>query len=175
MSRVFLAGSRKITRLPTAVRTRLEEIVRRAMEVVVGDANGSDRALQAQLAEWNYPRVTVFHVGRAPRNNVGDWPTRRIETAAGAKGFDFYAAKDRAMAQEADCGLMLWDGVSRGTLTNVADLVEHGKPVAIYVSPLQRCVSLRTPAELEALAGPDAGRFLPSVEVGQSQVALELV
>ncbi|HET6762567.1 MAG TPA: hypothetical protein VFH27_02820 [Longimicrobiaceae bacterium] len=62
------------------MRTRLEEIVRREVQIVVG---------------------------RAPRNNVGEWHTRRVETAHGARGFDFYATKDRAMAQAADCGLML--------------------------------------------------------------------
>jgi hypothetical protein len=169
MNRVFLAGSRKLSRLPLPVLTRLQQIVGRGMEIVVGDANGADRALQAQLAAWNYAPVTVYHVGKAPRNNVGGWPTRRIDTAPGAKGFDFYATKDRAMAEDADCGLMLWDGLSRGTLGNVSNLVEDGKPVAVYVSPLRRCVSVRTPADLDALTSPES----VVTHATRSQVALE--
>ena len=151
--RVFLGGSRKVSRLNDAIRKRLEEIVRREMHVVIGDANGADRAMQVQLAEWRYPHVTVYHVGNAPRNNEGVWPTARIETPRGAKGFDFYAVKDRAMANDADCGLMLWDGSSRGTLANVESLVRSGKPVAVYTSPNRRFANVRSVSDLASLTG----------------------
>jgi hypothetical protein len=155
MTRVFLGGSRKVSRLNEAIRTRLQEIVRREMHIVVGDANGADRALQGQLAEWKYPHVTVYYVGKAPRNNEGSWPTQRIDTPRGAKGFDFYSTKDRAMARDAECGLMLWDGDSRGTLANVETLVSGGKPVATYVSPLRRFVNVRSERDLAALRGSE--------------------
>ena len=48
------------------------------------------------------------------RNNVGNWPTRHVEAPRGAKGFDYYSLKDRAMAEAAEYGLMLWDGKSKG-------------------------------------------------------------
>jgi hypothetical protein len=153
MSCVFLGGSRRVTRLNDAIRKRLQEIVRRDLDVVVGDANGADRALQSQLSEWGYPRVTVYHVGVKPRNNVGSWPVHRVETPKGATGFAFYSAKDRIMAERADCGLMLWDGVSRGTLANVESLTQHGKPVALYVSPRKRFENLRSEADMKRLTG----------------------
>jgi hypothetical protein len=112
------------------------------MHIVIGDANGADRAMQRQLAEWHYPAVEVFFVGPAPRNNVGQWPTRHIPTPARAKGFDYYSVKDVAMAREAECGLMLWDGESRGTLANVDNLVRDSKPVALYVAPTHRFVAI---------------------------------
>lgn len=151
MTRVFLGGSRKISRLNDTIRKRLDEIVRREMDVVVGDANGADRAMQAYFADHGYPKVTVYHVGKAPRNNVGSWPTRRIATPPRAKGFAFYATKDRAMAQDADCGLMLWDAASRGTLANVEALASLSKPVAVYVSTLHRFRNVRTDEELVEL------------------------
>ena len=52
------------------------------------------------------------------RNNVGDWPTREIDAPRGARGFDYYSLKDRAMAEAAEYGLMLWDGKSKGTVNN---------------------------------------------------------
>lgn len=157
MKRVFLGGSRRVCRLNDAIRKRLEEIVRREMEVVVGDANGADKALQRQLADWKYPDVVVYHVGARPRNNEGGWPTTRIATGSVVKGFEFYAAKDRAMASEAECGLMLWDGESRGTITNVENLVRAGKPVAVYVSPQRRFINVLTAADMEALRAPNVG------------------
>ena len=175
MKRVFLGGSRKVSRLNDTIRKRLQEIADRDLEVVVGDANGADRALQAQLAAWNYPRVTVYHVGRAPRNNVGGWPTRQIETPRGAKGFAFYTVKDRAMAYDADCGLMLWDGESRGTLSNVEVLTEQGKAVAVYLAPQRRFKNVRSAEDLRALTGVRSSSDPDGASAGGEQPALELI
>lgn len=175
MTCVFLGGSRKVSRLNDTIRKRLQEIAARDLEVVVGDANGADRALQAQLADWNYPRVTVYHVGRAPRNNVGGWPTRQIETPRGAKGFAFYTVKDRAMAHDADCGLMLWDGASRGTLSNVEVLAEQGKAVAVYVAPQRRFKNVRSVEDLRTFTGVHPSSDPDETAVGSEQSALELM
>ena len=56
------------------------------------------------------------------RNNVGNWPTREVAAPRGARGFDYYSLKDRAMAEAAEYGLMLWDGKSKGTVNNVVNL-----------------------------------------------------
>jgi hypothetical protein len=151
MTRVFLGGSRKVSRLNDIIRKRLDEIVNRGMEVVVGDANGADRALQAYFADQRYPNVTVYYVGKAPRNNVGSWHTQRVETPPDVKGFEFYSAKDRVMADDADCGLMLWDASSRGTLANVRKLVDNLKPVAVYISKSRRFVNVRSEPDLARL------------------------
>lgn len=152
MKRVFLGGSRKVSRLNESVRSRLAEIVRRQMQILIGDANGADRAMQRQLADWGYANVVVYFVGAAPRNNEGAWPTCRVPTPSQARGFEFYSAKDRVMAHDAECGLMLWDGESRGTLANVETLVDSGKPVAVYLSPERRFVNVLSESDLEALA-----------------------
>lgn len=169
MTRVFLGGSRKVSRLNEPIRARLGEIVRRKMQVVIGDANGADRAMQRQLADWGYADVVVYFVGSAPRNNEGGWPTRHVPTPPSARGFDFYSVKDRAMAEAAECGLMLWDGVSRGTLANVETLAASGKPVAVYVSPRQRFTNVLTPADLETLV---AGLALEPKAEAQTAFAL---
>lgn len=175
MKRVFLGGSRRVSRLNESIRKRLEEIVRREMEVLVGDANGADKALQRQLADWQYPAVVVYHVGATPRNNEGAWPTTRIPTGAGVKGFDFYAAKDRAMASAAECGLMLWDGESRGTLANVENLVNAGKPVAVYLSSLRRFINIVTTADMDVLRAAGNGRSGETAESAHAtQQSLDL-
>src|SRR6185437_9213692 len=94
----------------------------------------------------------VYFVGVRPRNNVGCWPLLHVETPKGLKGFDFFSAKDKRMAHEADCGLMLWDGESRGTLANVVNLVSEEKPVAVYVSKRRKFVNARTPADVDTLS-----------------------
>lgn len=162
MKRVFLGGSRRVSRLNDSIRRRLEEIVRREMQVVVGDANGADKALQRQLADWRYPDV-VYHVGARPRNSEGAWPTMRIAAGAGARGFEFYAVKDRAMANDAECGLMLWDGESRGTLANVENLAAAGKPVAVYVRPQRRFMNVLDTSDVDVLRAAGTGATVGEV------------
>lgn len=57
------------------------------------------------------------------------------------------------MAEEADSGLMLWDGESAGTLVNAARLVSAGKPVALYAAPSRSFLTLRTRTDLEEVLG----------------------
>lgn len=151
MKKVFIGGSRRISKLNDQIRSKLAEIIGREFEILIGDANGADRAVQAQLAAWQYPRVTVYFVGVKPRNNVGRWPLLHVETPKGVKRFEFFSAKDKRMAREADCGLMLWDGESRGTLANVVNLVSEEKPVAVYVSKRRRFMNARTSADIDIL------------------------
>jgi hypothetical protein len=55
------------------------------------------------------------------------------------------------MTDEADYGLMLWDGESRGTLTSIVGLVGRGKPVAVYFAPENEFHALRNSSDLDNL------------------------
>lgn len=46
-----------------------------------------------------------------------------------ASGYEFYRQKDIRMAQDADCGLMVRNGVSKGTKQNIDYLQSLNKPV----------------------------------------------
>src|ERR1035438_3047697 len=106
MSIVFIGGSRHISRLPTAVKERLNNVMKSGHDVLVGDANGADKAVQKYLFESGYERVTVFCSGEHHRNNLGQWPIHHVNPPQNVRGFQFYAAKDREMAMRADVGLM---------------------------------------------------------------------
>ena len=133
MTAVFVGGSRRITSLPAEVKTRIDNVVDNGFSVLVGDANGADKAVQRHLAESQYDKVTVFCSGDASRNNVGQWETRNVSVGERKRSFHFYAAKDREMAKQADFGLMIWDGKSPGTVLNILRLVQTSK-MAVLVS-----------------------------------------
>lgn len=156
MNAVFLGGSRRISRLNEAIRSKLDQILQRGFWIFVGDANGADRAIQQHLVDRGCDRVTVYCVTGGLRNNVGGWSVRPVDAPAGARGFALYSAKDVQMAQDASYGLMLWDGESRGTLANVRNLLAQGKPVSVYLGPSRRFVSLRSTADLQNLGAPSA-------------------
>jgi hypothetical protein len=148
-TKVFIAGSRRLARLNNDVRRRLDKIMEKGLTVILGDANGADKAVQQYLSGKNYAHVVVFCMQGGCRNNLGGWPTRTI-TAADPRRRDFayYSTKDRAMAREAEYGLMLWDGRSRGTLTNIVHLVRESKPVVVYVAPENSFYTLRQSHQL---------------------------
>lgn len=106
MTTVFVGGSRHLTRIPPSAAERLGNIMAEGHDVVVGDANGADKAVQAHLHAASYPRVTVF-CSAEPRNNLGSWPTRRVIPPPRARGSALHAVKDREMARQADVGFML--------------------------------------------------------------------
>ena len=151
MTRVFIGGSRSITRLNTDVRGRIDRIIGKGLPVVIGDANGADRAVQAYLHQQGYGLVEVFCSDETPRNNLGGWPIRMVAPDHRKRDFDYYATKDRQMAQEATVGLMLWDGDSRGTLLNVLRLVAHAKPAVVYVAPERAFEDIRSDRDFEKL------------------------
>ncbi|MDR6116536.1 MULTISPECIES: hypothetical protein [unclassified Sphingomonas] len=143
---VFISGSISIRHLPTAVLTRLLEIIDRRLPVLIGDARGVDSAVQRLLMDQRAPNVTVSTADGFPRNNIGDWAVRNIpgEGRAGTAGF--HATKDRAMAAEAGAGLVIWDGRSRGSLANVHRLCERQCFVAVWLGPEGRFENLNSTA-----------------------------
>jgi hypothetical protein len=150
MSKVFIGGSRSIGRLPADARHRIDRIVEKRLTVLVGDANGTDKAVQRYLHGKRYDLVEVFCAGGDCRNNVGGWPVRAVSANGKRKDFAFFAAKDRAMAAEASVGLMLWDGKSKGTPMNVLRLVAREKPAVVYVASTGEFLDLKTRADVES-------------------------
>ena len=173
MKAVFLGGSRKLSRLNEVIRRRLESIMDGGLWVYVGDADGADKALQRFFASHRYDRVLVYCVEGRYRNNVGHWPTKAVQPPAGARGFDYYAAKDIQMASDASFGMMLWDGVSRGTLANIRNLLAHGKPVTIYLSSHRIFRDLKHETELAELLSSKRSLERPA-KVGRGALQREL-
>lgn len=157
MSAVFIGGSRRLGRVNTELAQRLDNIIQKGLRVIVGDANGFDRAAQAYLAEHGYAAVIVYCTNGRCRNNVGGWPTQAVEYHGRDRTREFYTAKDDAMLRDADYGLFAWDGHSEGTLRNIRKMVEQGKPSAVYVSPAKRFVSVRSVDEASRLSAEVCG------------------
>jgi hypothetical protein len=66
VTKVFIGGSRRITRLDGEVLRRLDRIVEKRLPVVIGDANGADKAVQRYLSERKVEKVEVFSADESP-------------------------------------------------------------------------------------------------------------
>jgi len=143
MNTVFIGGSRRLGRMNGELARRLDNIIRKELRVLVGDANGFDRLAQKYLADHDYRAVLVYCTNGQCRNNVGDWPKQIVQFHGRDHGLEFYTAKDDAMLRDAEYGLFAWDGKSKGTLRNIRKMAEQGKPSAVYVSPIKKFVTVR--------------------------------
>ena len=151
MTSVFIGGSRKVSRLNSAIRERIDGIIQCEFTVYIGDANGSDKAIQKYLAQRGYRHVIVFCMEGLSRNNLGDWETKNISTDNRKKDFKYYATKDFEMATQASYGFMIWDGKSKGTLNNILNLLIGDKKILVYYSPEKIFYTLTHPGDLQEL------------------------
>jgi hypothetical protein len=151
MTKVFIAGSRQLSRLNADVKRRIDTMIDKGFTILVGDANGADKAVQRYLAEKDYRNVVVHCMARNCRNNVGSWPAREIAAPPGARGFAYYSTKDQAMVDDAEYGLMLWDGESKGTLNSVINMLHQDKPVVVYLATQKTFQNLRSVDDLTDL------------------------
>jgi adenine-specific DNA-methyltransferase len=144
MNKVFIGGSRHITRLNADIVKQLDNIISKGFSVLIGDAPGADKAVQSYLSENGYDQVEVFCTNGACRNNVGHWTIHCVPFASKQRNAQFYSAKDITMAEEANLGFMIWDGKSAGTLLNVYRLTRRHKKTVLYTAPTARLSVLNT-------------------------------
>lgn len=149
--KIFIAGARSIASLDDDARNRILSICEKGYDILVGDCYGVDTAVQTVCNNIGYKKTVVYASNGVPRNNVGNWPVRNIPANAACRGFEYYRQKDIAMSNDADCGYMIWDGESRGTLNNIVSLVAQNKLVVIYMAPYRKNLKVQSKPELDAL------------------------
>lgn len=142
-----------IKHLDIKVKERIDNIVASEFDVVVGDADGADTSIQQYLFSLGHSKTTVYCSGSRPRNNVGNWPIRIVETKHSEGSRAFFTAKDLIMAQVADFGLMVWDTKSTGTLSNVIELLTRKKKSVVFVNKEKTFKTVGSVEQLEALVG----------------------
>jgi len=151
MTKVFFGGSRKIGRLNAEIRKRVNNVIVNRFFILIGDANGTDKALQKYLVERGYSNVIVYCSGSLCRNNLGHWRTEFVASDRTKKDFQHYVKKDEQMSEEADYGFFLWDGKSKGTLKNILTMVARKKNALVYLSPAREFVTVKSIQDINGL------------------------
>lgn len=142
--KIFIAGARSIKKLDTFVQRKLFSIYQHNYSVLVGDCYGVDASVQKFYASLSYGNVRVYASNGKARNNIGRWGVQNVAVPSYVCDFDFYKWKDKAMADEADYGFMIWDCQSRGTLNNIINLVKQSKPALVYLDNKKQKILIKT-------------------------------
>lgn len=168
MTTVFIAGSMNIKHLDRKVKERMANVVAQDYDVIVGDADGADAAIQEFLLESGATKATVYCSGSNPRNNVGHWHVHSVTTYHSPGSRAFFTAKDIEMAEAADYGLMIWDAKSTGTLSNVIELLTRDKNSLVFINKEKEFKKVVDVNGLEELIGymSDHARVKADMKIG---------
>ena len=133
MQKVFISGSKTISKLNDEFLKLLSEAVQASSEILIGDCYGVDTLVQQYLADLHYKNVTIYCSGQKPRNCIDQsWKIHSCsKQAMGLKGRQFHTVKDIEMSKDCDYGIALWDSKSVGTAENIKRLKNLGKNVFV--------------------------------------------
>ncbi|NIH22127.1 MULTISPECIES: hypothetical protein [Providencia] len=151
MTTIFIAGSITIRKLNPLVIERIKKIVDKKFKVIVGDANGVDSSVQRELLQMSSKNTTVYSSSPKPRNNLGSWPVNVVKTDHPQGTRAFFTAKDIQMAEDADCGLMVWDSKSTGTLNNVIELLNRNKSSVVFINKTKEFLIIKSVDDFQLL------------------------
>lgn len=135
--KVFISGSKTISALNPDTISMLQKICSKGSEILIGDCFGADYHVQKYLFKNGYKNVTVYASEGKVRHNEGNFPIKVVNVENDISGFEYYRCKDIAMATDADCALMLWDGKTKGTLCNIKDMKVQNKPFRVIMYRLR--------------------------------------
>lgn len=151
MQKVFISGSMRIKNLDDNILNRINNIVKSDLQIIVGDADGVDTAIQKYLDEKGIKSVVIYCSGDRPRNNVGGWTVKNINAGGEPGTRAFFTAKDIEMAKDCDYGLMVWDTKSTGTLSNALELIKQKKIALVYVNKAKEFLKVKDIEDLNKL------------------------
>lgn len=120
--KIFVSGSRSVSQLTQDFCHYLTAFTLSNETILVGDASGVDKLVQAFLNDLGYRNVIVYHAYSYPRNNLGNWET--------VGNFSSYIEKDKAMGDMCNTGLVS----SKGTKRNHTQLKKMKKPFVMTLA-----------------------------------------
>lgn len=137
--KMFISGTagfgtnKTLTELPESVKYFINSYIEQNYDILVGDCMGIDTLVQQYLNNIGYSNVCVYCSGSRCRNIINpEWNVLHVNVPSGVHGRDFFAIKDTAMVNDADCALAIWDGKSKGTGVNISNMRAQNKPVTIF-------------------------------------------
>ncbi|WP_111813149.1 hypothetical protein [Acinetobacter soli] len=138
MKKVFISGSIAIKALPECVLLSLDKMMQNNLEILVGDASGIDEQIQKYFSKHKYKNVTVYSIYNQPRNlNSSNFKVKVIDIEIESnREREKQKEKDKAMTNDSEYSLVIWDGKSKGSYSNILRSLEQKKAVKVYLDEI---------------------------------------
>lgn len=142
MKKVFISGSIAIKTLPDCVLQSLDKMMQNNLEILVGDASGIDEQIQKYFSKHKYKNVTVYSIYNQPRNlNSSNFKVKVIDIEIESnREREKQKEKDKAMTNDSEYSLVIWDGKSKGSYSNILRSLEQKKAVKVYLDEINHFI-----------------------------------
>lgn len=147
--KVFMCGSISIKEIPPEAKKRIDNIIAKRYEILVGDADGIDYEIQKYCRDKKYFKLTIYIVGDEARKiATTEFATKQIKKDSNEIEYvpieeenskkkpserERQWIKDKAMIDDCDYGLIIWDGESKGSYKNLLYMVDSKKKFHLYI------------------------------------------
>lgn len=147
--KVFICGSISIKEIPPEAEKIIDKIIAQRYEILVGDANGIDYKIQEYCRDKKYFKLTIYIVGDKPRkiatneftakqikkdsNEIEYVPIEEENSNKKPSERDKQWIKDKAMIDDCDYGLIIWNGESKGSYKNLLYMIDSKKEFHLYI------------------------------------------
>ena len=142
--KVFVSGKVKFDEpIPDSVKKELNSLMRSGAKVLIGDAPGADTRVQDYLAEVGYKNVLVYTTDPNARNNVGNWPVKKISGRGRTDEREVRRQKDIAMTNASTRAFAISsmdDRPDSAMSLNISRMAGQNKPTYMYDYKTKRFV-----------------------------------
>ncbi|MDM5270782.1 hypothetical protein PGH07_01170 [Sulfurovum sp. zt1-1] len=150
---VFVSGSISIKKLPSQVQNSIQAMIDKRMTILVGDAPGIDTLVQDLCNTQKYLNVIVYTITSSPRYKANkDFQEKNIFVDQEIKKErERQTYKDKAMSEDSEFSLVVWDGSSKGSYANISRALESNKKVKVFYQDINDYLPPEkiTPMDLE--------------------------
>lgn len=147
--KVFMCGSISIKKIPPEAEKIIDDIIAKRYEILVGDADGIDYKIQEYCKDKKYFKLTIYFVGDKPRkiattkftakqiekdsNEIEYVPIEKENSNKKPSEREKQWIKDKAMIDDCDYGLIIWNGESKGSYKNLLYMIDSKKKFHLYI------------------------------------------
>ena len=144
-------------KLPMNICNSIDSFIADGSEFLIGDREHVDRCVQDYLNNQKYGKVTIYVSGskRSTKYNVGQWNEKHYRSQ-GMTRQAIYIEKDFRMAEDADIGVAIWDGVSKEAFVDMLYFVALGKCMRLYLVPEDKWVNINNIESLQQFVGEES-------------------
>lgn len=143
--KVFICGSISIKKIPPEAEKIIDDIIAKRYEILVGDADGIDYKIQEYCRDKKYFKLTIYIVGdKARKIATSEFMAKQIKKDSNKIEYvqnsnkkqserERQWIKDKAMMDDCDYGLIIWDGESKGSYKNLLYMIDSKKKFYLYI------------------------------------------
>lgn len=164
--KIFVNGSRNVKQdIPALICNKIDKYMESSDVFLLSGNAGIDMSVQKYLSAQKYDKVTLYFSGdRKHKTNMGGWNEEHCPVGFKSTSYKYYIEKDFAMAEDADEGIIIWDGESKSQFVNMLNLVILGKYCNLYLLKEDRWIEIRGLEDLSEYVGKCGGWDISDTE-----------